>query len=48
MKQRSETVELVVGKRCMLVAADCGLGPRMLGFETHVQIDWDAGMMGDG
>lgn len=45
VKQRSETVELGVGTRCMLVASDRGLLPRMLGLETPVHIDWDADMM---
>ena len=48
MKQRSETVELGVGTRCMLVASDRGLRPRMLGLKTPVRIDWDAGMMRKG
>lgn len=32
----------------MLVASNSGLEPRMLGLETPVQIDWDAGMMRKG
>ena len=45
MKQRSETVEFGVGTRCMLVASDSGLGPRMLGLRAPVQIGRIAGMM---